>query len=82
MRDALSQFRIHASQQQNDPALREPVIQAIPEPAVALARRLGLHARLRRDMLLARPFPDAQGPWQPHPFQLAQPVSTVPRWWT
>jgi len=82
VRDPLSAFRIHGGQLQNDPAMRESSMRSIRN----LQSRwlaLGLHARLRRDMVLTRPFPDGGATtWEPRTFAPLAPVSVVPRWWT
>ena len=81
IRDALSHFRIHAGQQQHDPALQQPTILAI-RSLQSTWLSLGLHTRFRPDTLLAKPFPGAREPWQPHPFAPLRAVPAVPRWWT
>lgn len=73
LRDALSHFRIHAGQQQNDPGLRQPAIRAM-RSLQSKWLKLGLHARLPPGMLRVKPFPDRREPWQPHPFTALRPV--------
>lgn len=76
LRAPLSQFRIHADQQQQDPAIRQLGMQGIRN-LQEVWLRLGLHAAFRRDQFLGRPFPDDGGGWRALPFTpVPQPPPT------
>ncbi len=72
LRESLSSFRIHPGQRQHDPAKMQRNIDSIRSLQSAWLA-LGLHERMPRDQLLAKPFPPPAGSaWQ------AQTVQSLP----
>ena len=65
--DNLSAFRIHPGQRQHDPAKLQRNVDSIRSLQVAWLE-LGLHARLRPDLLLTKPFPPpSEVDWREQP---------------
>ena len=56
LRECVSAFRIHPGQRQHDPAKLQRNVESIRSLQAAWLE-LGLHARLRPDLLLTKPFP-------------------------
>ena len=73
LRESLSSFRIHPGQRQHDPAKMRRNVDSIRGLQAAWLA-LGLHERIARDRLLAKPFPPlAESEWQ------AQEVPSLPK---
>ncbi len=81
LRDGLSHFRIHAGQQQHDPAIQQPTVQAI-RSLQATWLKLGLYAGMKPDTFLTRNFPGPHQAWQPHPFAPLRSLPAGRMWWT
>lgn len=67
LRDRLSSFRIHPGQRQHDPTKWRRNIESIRSLQAAWLE-LGLHGRVRPDVLLVKPLPDAEeAEWRSQP---------------
>jgi len=78
LREGLSQFRQHASQQQRDAAVvarRGDSIRKLQARWLAL----GLHQRFARDALVTKPLDSPDGPWQTHPFAAFEAPPRLPQ---
>jgi hypothetical protein len=74
LRDSLSAFRIHADQQQNDPATIQRSL-AGTRGLQASWRALRLHRRVQPDALLAKPYTfSAEADWMPQRMRLFERV--------
>ena len=81
VRESLSSFRIHPGQRQHDPAKARRNIESIRGLQSAWLA-LGLHERIPRDQLLAKPFPPPDGrEWQARTVRsLPQPQFVGAEW--
>ena len=81
LRERLSSFRIHPGQRQHDPAKTQRNADSIRALQAAWLG-LGLHDRMRSDLLLAKPFPLPDGiDWREEPMLgfAARPIASAAR---
>jgi glycosyltransferase involved in cell wall biosynthesis len=78
IREGLSQFRQHDSQQQRHAAVvarRGASIRRLQQKWISL----GLHARLSRETLMVKPLDSPAEPWRALPFAPLQPSASLPQ---